>query len=87
MSANSSIPFKNLSIHGVLGAPVLDDAPVVFEGLILERHVFGDHTGYVLDPEAENTKAGGRRLEQLRLQDVSDITAGHPANERPAPSS
>ena len=71
--------------HGVLGAPVLDEVPAAFEGLVLERRVLGDHVGYVLDPEAEEAKVGAAGLEQLRLQETGDIRAGHPADERPKP--
>jgi len=68
--------------HGVLGTPVLDDAPAAFEGLVLERHVLGDHVGYVLDPEAEEAKVAAPGLEPFRLHGAADIRAGHPPDER-----
>lgn len=84
LTGDETDKFAGVAWHqGVLGAPVLDDAPAAFEGLVLERRLLGDHVGYVLDPEAEEAKAGAAGLEQLRLQDAGDIRAGHPSDEHP----
>ena len=69
--------------HGVLGAPVLDDVPAAFEGLVLERRVLGDHVGYVLDPESEEAKVGAAGLEQLRLQDDRRYQGGPSGRRAP----
>jgi flavin reductase (DIM6/NTAB) family NADH-FMN oxidoreductase RutF len=86
LTGDETDKFAGVAWHrGVLGTPVLEDVPAAFEGLVRERHGFGDHVGYVLDPEAEEARVDTAGLEQLRLHDAGDIRAGHPADERTEP--
>ncbi|MBO0731963.1 MAG: flavin reductase, partial [Acidimicrobiaceae bacterium] len=79
LTGDETDKFAGVAWHrGKLGTPVLDDLPAAFEGLVLERHVLGDHVGYVLDPEAEEAHVRAAGLEQLRQREVSDIVPGHP---------
>ncbi len=62
---------------GPHGLPILDDAPAWFAGPIVSRTPLGDHTGFLLQPDA-----GARRapLDELcTLRDALHITPGHGA--------
>ncbi|MEV4562013.1 flavin reductase family protein [Kitasatospora sp. NPDC049285] len=61
---------------GPYGVPVLTDASAWFAGRVLDRFDGGDHSGFLLDPITAATTADRN---PLRLGDVSDIDAGHPA--------
>lgn len=58
------------------GVPLLDDCRRRIVGRILERHPFGDHAGFLLEPvdiDVAGTGAG------LSFEDVEDMEPGHPA--------
>jgi flavin reductase (DIM6/NTAB) family NADH-FMN oxidoreductase RutF len=56
------------------GPPLLDDAVAWFVGRILEHRAVGDHSAFLLAPDA----AGGTSVGPvLRLGDVDDLAAGH----------
>ncbi|MFB7617745.1 flavin reductase family protein [Kitasatospora sp. NPDC056181] len=61
---------------GPSGVPVLTDALAWFAGRVLDRVDWGDHVGFLLDPFVTRTTTGRY---PLRLVDVMDIDAGHPA--------
>lgn len=64
--------------EGPGGVPLLDDCPRRTVGRVLERHAFGDHVGFLLEPVA--LEAESNRPEQpLTLHDVADVEPGHPA--------
>ena len=62
--------------EGSGGAPLLDDAPRVMVGRVLERYDWADHVGHLLEPVAVEVRGGEPGLE---LTDVDDIEPGHPA--------
>jgi flavin reductase (DIM6/NTAB) family NADH-FMN oxidoreductase RutF len=75
------------STPGPHGIPLLDGCP---DRIVCRRTAFleegSDHVCFVLEPELVTTgDEPGRR--RLRLSDVSDLTPGHEAAERPAPTS
>ena len=57
--------------------PILDGAAAWFSGRILARVPFGDHTGFLLEPD------GGvcdeESLDLIRRSDVDDVDPGHDA--------
>jgi flavin reductase (DIM6/NTAB) family NADH-FMN oxidoreductase RutF len=60
------------------GVPVLDDAPAWFSGPIVQRTRFGDHVGFLIEPDAGERRsppAGGL----LTFADVADFDPGHGA--------
>jgi flavin reductase (DIM6/NTAB) family NADH-FMN oxidoreductase RutF len=75
------------STPGPHGVPLLDDCP---DRIVCRRTAFleegSDHVCFVLEPELVTAGEGPRRS-RLRLSDVSDMTPGHEAAERPEPSS
>lgn len=82
--------FAGVAWHpGPFGAPLLQAARAVFEGRVLERYRFGDHTGYLLEPLEATASAVHEHGEQLHLNDAVDLDAGHRPEEaldRPARS-
>jgi flavin reductase (DIM6/NTAB) family NADH-FMN oxidoreductase RutF len=61
---------------GPTGIPLLDDVGTWFVGRILEQVDAGDHVGFLLSPvEARHD----RPVDQLGLQAVRNLEAGHPA--------
>jgi flavin reductase (DIM6/NTAB) family NADH-FMN oxidoreductase RutF len=58
------------------GVPVLTECPHWFVGAILDRAVWGNHTGFLLDPVRSH---GTRQGPPLMFSDVRDLRAGHPA--------
>lgn len=59
------------------GVPLLADCPRRLVGEVLARHDLGDHTGHLLAPVSVTTPDGPT----LTFADVSDIDAGHDAEE------
>ncbi len=58
------------------GVPLLEDCSRRVVGRVLQKHPFGDHIGFLLDPigvDVASTSAG------LTYQQVGDLDAGHPA--------
>lgn len=62
--------------EGPAGQPILEGCRSWFVGRIIERHVLGDHVGFVLDPIAA---AHDGAEPHGRFSDVGHIDAGHPA--------
>ena len=61
---------------GPRGLPILDGCPTWFAGEIRERHDFGDHVGFVLEPIDARV---GQGVEAVFFQEVKDaIAPGHP---------
>ena len=56
------------------GEPLLLDCPMRCSCLILERHPFGDHVGFLLEPVAVWTV---ERFEPLDIRDAGGIAPGH----------
>ncbi|MCW2967883.1 MAG: oxidoreductase [Solirubrobacteraceae bacterium] len=68
--------FEHCAWHeGPHGLPILDACPDWFAGRVLERHVLGDHVGFLLEPVAAAFAGAGR----LHLEDALDIDPGHDA--------
>jgi flavin reductase (DIM6/NTAB) family NADH-FMN oxidoreductase RutF len=65
---------------GESGAPILQDCEVSFEGLVVEQVPFGDHVGFVLAPLDDVDARDAVHGNQLKLRDVADLRAGHPAS-------
>lgn len=61
---------------GYGGSAVLEDAAAWFVGTVDRRVGGGDHVGFVLEPVEWGGRAEGPLL---RLDDVLDISPGHPA--------
>ena len=61
--------------EGPHGLPLLDDCPDWFAGRVIDRHVLGDHVGFLLEPVA-GAFAGAGTLRQGRAQ---AIDPGHAA--------
>lgn len=59
------------------GVPVLNDARAWFSGRVVERIAFGDHVGFLIEPDAGELGAGEKRL--LTFQAVKDLDPGHDA--------
>jgi flavin reductase (DIM6/NTAB) family NADH-FMN oxidoreductase RutF len=60
------------------GVPVLEDALAWFSGPILQRVPFGDHVGFLIEPDSGSRRdTDGRAL--LTLSDVEDLDPGHGA--------
>ncbi|WP_411112099.1 flavin reductase family protein [Streptomyces sp. c-19] len=64
--------------QGPAGVPVLADCCAWFVGRVQELVEGGDHVGFLLAPVA-TSGPGPVRPPLLRLSDVVDVTAGHPA--------
>ncbi len=62
--------------EGPHGLPILAGCPRWFAGVVLERVTFGDHVGFVLEPEAV---AVGQDGPALPFQRAKRIEPGHPA--------
>ncbi|MBF6170955.1 flavin reductase family protein [Nocardia blacklockiae] len=62
--------------EGPHGLPILRAAANWFTGAIVERHDLGDHTGFLLDPDAA---ADAGAADPLRFTDVADLRPGHDA--------
>ena len=60
--------------EGPGGLPILDDCPSWFVGRVLERIVFGDHVGFLLEPEVVHHDAD---VEQLDFHRARGINPGH----------
>ena len=58
------------------GVPLLEDCPRRFVGRILDRHPFGDHVGYLLEPVALDLKQTGPALS---FSQARGIDPGHSA--------
>ena len=61
---------------GPAGVPLLVDCERRFVGDVLEKHRFGDHVGFLLEPVDVEAYDGGRGL---TFGQVEDMDAGHPA--------
>lgn len=61
---------------GPSGIPILTGCPHWFVGTIQDRAVWGNHTGFLLDPVQSH---GQRKGPPLMFSDVRDLQAGHPA--------
>ncbi|SEE52156.1 NADH-FMN oxidoreductase RutF, flavin reductase (DIM6/NTAB) family [Streptomyces sp. 3213] len=61
------------------GSPVLDDVPAWFVGRVENRVDGGDHVGFLLAPEAAESRVG-ERTPLLTLDDTHHIAPGHPAD-------
>jgi flavin reductase (DIM6/NTAB) family NADH-FMN oxidoreductase RutF len=59
------------------GVPLLDDAPAVFAGEVLERHDTGDHVGYLVRPGEVRVRRAA--VPRLTFQDVRDFEPGNEA--------
>ena len=59
---------------GPSGVPVLAACGSWFAGRIVERHVLGDHVGFVLEPIAAQND---RPKQRLFFQDVKELDPGH----------
>ncbi len=59
------------------GLPVLDDAPAWFGGPVRATTAFGDHVGFLVEPDAAGQRARPGRF--LGMRDVMDLEPGHPA--------
>jgi flavin reductase (DIM6/NTAB) family NADH-FMN oxidoreductase RutF len=59
---------------GPRGLPILDDCPSWFVGRVLDRIVFGDHVGFLLEPEVVDHDAS---IEQLDFHRARGINPGH----------
>ena len=71
--------FATVSWHvGALGAPILADCDVFFEGRILAKVPFGDHVGFVLAPVDESAVPVTIDGAPLTLHDVESFHPGHP---------
>ena len=58
------------------GVPILTECPHWFVGTILDRVVWGNHIGFLLEPVRSH---GQRQGPSLMYSDVRDLQAGHPA--------
>ncbi|MEV5695817.1 flavin reductase family protein [Micromonospora globbae] len=61
---------------GASGVPIIDDCPRRFVGKILDRAVWGNHTGFLLEPL---WAAGEPGPPPLMFSAVADLSAGHEA--------
>lgn len=61
--------------EGPGGVPLLNDCPDRFVGLVTDRHVMGDHVGFVLEPVVAQF-AGGETMSVAR---ASRVDPGHEA--------
>lgn len=59
------------------GVPVLAAAAAWFSGPIIDRRDFGDHVGFLIEPDAGQVRIPGAR--PLMDSDVHDLDAGHEA--------
>ena len=62
--------------EGPGGAPLLLDCPVRLSGRILDRHLLGDHVGYLLEPVAVWADT---EVEPLDIRRAGGIDPGHAA--------
>jgi flavin reductase (DIM6/NTAB) family NADH-FMN oxidoreductase RutF len=62
---------------GTGGVPLLDGAAAYFVGDIVATAEFGDHVGFVLEPEAAGVIDDSD--EPISFEDVQDLEAGHEA--------
>lgn len=60
------------------GVPVLDDAIAWFSGPILSRTPFGDHVGFLIEPDT-GSRRGSADSGLITLADVADFDPGHGA--------
>jgi flavin reductase (DIM6/NTAB) family NADH-FMN oxidoreductase RutF len=58
------------------GVPVLDDALAWFSGPILQRVPFGDHLGFLIEPDSGSRRGSGALI---TLSDVENLDPGHGA--------
>jgi flavin reductase (DIM6/NTAB) family NADH-FMN oxidoreductase RutF len=59
------------------GVPVLSAAAAWFSGPIIDRHDFGDHVGFLIEPDSAEVRDPDARI--LTSTDVMDMDAGHDA--------
>lgn len=59
---------------GPSGVPILNACGTWFVGRIVERHVLGDHVGFVLEPIEAQSDGSKQRL---FFQEVKDLDPGH----------
>jgi flavin reductase (DIM6/NTAB) family NADH-FMN oxidoreductase RutF len=79
-SADATDKFSTVAWHrGRAGTPVLDGAPAHFEARVLAEIPVGDHSAFVIEPLDELDAERDLPSAQLRLRDVMDLDAGHPA--------
>jgi flavin reductase (DIM6/NTAB) family NADH-FMN oxidoreductase RutF len=62
--------------EGPDGVPLLDDCPRRLLGRVLERHEYGDHVGFLLEPLRVDGVAPSPSIGYV---EVEDVEAGHPA--------
>jgi flavin reductase (DIM6/NTAB) family NADH-FMN oxidoreductase RutF len=60
------------------GVPVLDDALAWFSGPILQRVPFGDHAGFLIEPDSGSRRVAADR-ELITLSAVENLDPGHGA--------
>jgi flavin reductase (DIM6/NTAB) family NADH-FMN oxidoreductase RutF len=58
------------------GVPVLDEAMAWFSGPILQRVPFGDHVGFLIEPDSGSCRGTGA---PVTLTDVENLDPGHGA--------
>jgi flavin reductase (DIM6/NTAB) family NADH-FMN oxidoreductase RutF len=62
--------------EGPDGVPLLEDCPKRLLCRVLERHEYGDHVGFLLEPLRVD---GVEPTPSIGYTDVEDVEAGHPA--------
>jgi flavin reductase (DIM6/NTAB) family NADH-FMN oxidoreductase RutF len=63
--------------EGPGGVPILDRAAAWFSGAVVQRVPFGDHTGFVIEPDAGECRSAAGGL--ISFADVRDLDPGHDA--------
>lgn len=62
--------------HGPGGVPILDAAAAWFSGPILQREPFGDHVGFLIEPDSGECPD---LTEVITFRDVQQLDPGHDA--------
>jgi flavin reductase (DIM6/NTAB) family NADH-FMN oxidoreductase RutF len=72
--------FAGVAWHdGPDGVPVLEGAAGWFSGRIVDTHPYGDHVGFVLEPDAADAADAPDTGALLMFSDVRDLDPGHEA--------
>ena len=58
------------------GVPLLEDCPRFVVGRVVERQVFGDHVGHLLEPLEVESRSS---REAMGIEEVEDLDPGHEA--------